>query len=317
MTSGAPLAKPVARPHPSLLGLADYLLILLGGVVLLILTFMLEQPSLRPGAPLIWLLQALRILLGLLFVFFVPGYLWQALFFPQPSDLDWIERLGLSLGLSLALLALLALLLDGLIWGLRSPAILAGQAVLIILLVVAGACQRLRSPAGQVGFPRLSLQPAGWWASLGQPERRLLLAMAGALTLAVLAAAWMFLFPSPDRYLTEFYLLGPDGLAEGYPAQAAIGRPLQVTLGVINRERTAQTYRIEAWIQDPQGPGGRRLVAALAPFSLDPVRLRQAPLTWRMPWPGQDQQVDFLLFLGASSTPYRRLRLILNVDPAP
>jgi uncharacterized membrane protein len=137
------------------------------------------------------------------------------------------------------------------------------------------------------------------------------------LILTALAAAWIFLLPSPDQYLTEFYILGSDGLAESYPSQAAVGQPLQVTLGVINRQRTAQTYRVEVWVQDPQDLDRRRLVAALDPFSLDPVRLRQAPFIWSMPWPGQDQQVDFLLFLGASSTPYRHLRLILSVDPAP
>jgi uncharacterized membrane protein len=315
MTTGTRLAQPVARSHLTLAGLADYLLILAGGVFMLLLTLLLELPSLRLGPPVIWLLQALRILYGLVFVLFVPGYLLQAIFFPHPYDLDWIERLGLSLGFSLALLVLLAALLDRLPWGLHPPAILAGQAALILLLVVTGTWQQLRLPAGQGDFPGSPLQPTRWWASLGQSGRRLLLFMAVALTLAALAAAWIFLLPSPDQYLTEFYLLGPDGLAEGYPSQAAVGQPLQVSLGVINRERTTQTYRIEAWVHDPQNPARRQLVTALAPFALDPVRLHQFSLTWSMPWSGEDQQVNFLLYQGASTVPYRHLRLILNVNP--
>jgi uncharacterized membrane protein len=36
-----------------------------------------------------------------------------------------------------------------------------------------------------------------------------------------------------------------------------------------------------------------------------------------MPWEGEDMQVELLLFDGQGSEPYRRLRLYLNVTPAP
>ena len=316
MTAETRLARPVIHSRLTLAWWADYLFILAAGALLLCLLLLLELPSLQSSAPAIWFLQVLRFPLGLAFVLFVPGYLLQTLFFPCPDDLDRTERLGFSLGFSLALLALLAPLLDSLPWGLHPLAILTGQAGLILLLLAAGAWQRLRLPAGQADLPGLHQGLTGWWAGLSHRERRLLLTLAGALLLAALAAFWIFLFPSPDVYLTEFYLLGQDGLAEAYPSRAVVGQPLQITLGVVNRERTAQTYRVEVWVQDLQNPARRQQVAVLAPFTLEPVRLRQAPLAWSMVWPGQDQQVDFLLFLDAYPEPYRHLRLILNVDPA-
>jgi uncharacterized membrane protein len=39
------------------------------------------------------------------------------------------------------------------------------------------------------------------------------------------------------------------------------------------------------------------------------------PVAWSMPWAGPDQQVEFLLFRQGDTDPYRRLRLILDVEP--
>ena len=49
-------------------------------------------------------LPTLRILLGGPFVLFFPGYTMVAALFPGRDDLEGLERLGLSLGLSIAIL---------------------------------------------------------------------------------------------------------------------------------------------------------------------------------------------------------------------
>jgi uncharacterized membrane protein len=114
--------------------------------------------------------------------------------------------------------------------------------------------------------------------------------------------------------MTEFYMLGSEGLAENYPRQGAVGQPLQVTIGITNRERQAQTYRVEAWVQDNGIESRRQQVAAIAPLTLEPGETSEKPLAWRMPWAGQDQQVEFLLFRDLDPKPYRRLRLFLNIE---
>ena len=48
-----------------------------------------------------------RIPLGLLMVLFVPGYALIAALFPRKDDLDGIERLALSFGLSIAVVPLI------------------------------------------------------------------------------------------------------------------------------------------------------------------------------------------------------------------
>lgn len=296
--------------------LADFLLILIGALLLAVLIGLsaLQPPWL--SGPLHSIVLALRIPLALAFVLYVPGYLLQLVFFPLAADLEGAERFGLSLGLSLALLVLLALLLDRLPWGLSVSVILLGQAVLVLLLLLLALWRRLRQPAAQAYLPEFPPRLARRWSVLPLADRRLLTALGLVLLLALLALAWIFLTPSPNEYMTEFYLLGPAGLAEDFPRQAAVGQPLQVTTGVVNRERDSQTYHIEIWLRDLQDPGRHQQLASFDPFTLAPGQSLEQRLAWSMPYPGPDQHVEFLLFRQGEAQPYRHLRLILDVEPA-
>ena len=63
--------------------------------------------------------SALRVILGLPFLLFFPGYTLIAALFPKKSDLDGIERVALSFGLSIAVVPLLGLGLNYTPWGIR------------------------------------------------------------------------------------------------------------------------------------------------------------------------------------------------------
>ena len=53
---------------------------------------------------------------------------------------------------------------------------------------------------------------------------------------------------------TEFYILGVDGKAENYPKQAALGEPVELILGSVNREHVVTSYRvIKMWSAYPVG----------------------------------------------------------------
>lgn len=51
------------------------------------------------------ILMALRMIFGSIFVLFVPGLIWSFVFFDN-KEIDWIERIALSFGLSIALVPL-------------------------------------------------------------------------------------------------------------------------------------------------------------------------------------------------------------------
>jgi len=48
------------------------------------------------------ILEAIRIFSGSVFILFVPGFAWSYIFFAR-KNIDWIERVALSFGLSIAL----------------------------------------------------------------------------------------------------------------------------------------------------------------------------------------------------------------------
>ncbi len=127
-------------------------------------------------------------------------------------------------------------------------------------------------------------------------------------------AAWVFLVPSPGQYFTEFYILGADGLVGGIPQQIALGDPLSVTVGVVNRERAETAYRIEIWVVDTVDSNKRVLVAYTGAFSLKPGEKVQQPVSWHMPWAGDNQKMELLLFANNNPAPYRQLSLWINVQ---
>jgi uncharacterized membrane protein len=270
-------------------------------------------PALAQGAA-GGLLKALQIPLGLAFVLYIPGYLLQALFFPKKEDLDGIERAGLSLGLSVAIIMLLVLLLNALPWGLRPWPIILAQGGLVLLLAAGVALVRWRLPIGEAYSPALRPRPRRWWAGLSSGERVAMGGMGGALLLALLIAAWVFLFPSPGEFMTEFYMLGKGGLAEDYPRAAAVGETLAVTMGITNRERGAQTYYVEGWVQDGWDETRRQQVGLYGPYELAVGETVEVPLSWSMPWAGEDQRVEFLLFMIGEEGVYRELRLWVDVE---
>jgi len=80
-----------------------------------------------------------RIILGLLLVLFLPGYSLIAALFPAKDDLDGIERIALSFGLSIAVVPLLGLALNYTPLGIRlAPVLVVLSMFTVSLAVVAG-----------------------------------------------------------------------------------------------------------------------------------------------------------------------------------
>lgn len=260
-----------------------------------------------------WYLQPVRMLLGLIYILFAPGYCLTIALFPRTDDLDTVERLGLSFGLSIALIPVLALLLDWLPSGIHPWPILAAEYSIIALSIIVALWRRSRLPRAAAYTPYLTWHSWSRWRSLLHATHRRYRWVAVVLVLLSLMTAWIVLLPSPETHTTEFYALGKGGRAEDYPRQAGVGDELSVTMGIVNRERDAHTYRVEIWVADPWHAGQRALVSKHGPMTLVPGQSLERPVSWHMPWAGDDQQVDLLLFVDDGPDPYRRLRLWLNV----
>jgi len=88
-------------------------------------------------------ISVVRIPLGLLMVLFVPGYSLIAALFPQKKDLDGIERLALSFGLSIAVVPLIGLGLNYTPWGIRLTPVVISLALFTLAMAGAAHWRRL------------------------------------------------------------------------------------------------------------------------------------------------------------------------------
>lgn len=82
-----------------------------------------------------------RVIAGGIFVLFIPGYALVQLLFPK-KEMDIVERIALSIGLSLAVVPLVGLLLNYSPWGIRLDPIVASMSALSIVLAVASVYRK-------------------------------------------------------------------------------------------------------------------------------------------------------------------------------
>jgi uncharacterized membrane protein len=252
-------------------------------------------------------LPALRIVLGGPFVLFFPGYTMVAALFPGREDLEGLERLGLSLGLSVAILPLMGLVLNYTPWGITLLSTLLSATSFIVGCSVVAYFRRGRRPLDERFALRLELDVAGWRSS-GLLDRSLTVALA----LSIFAAVGTFLFvlakPEVGERFTEFYVLGPYGEAEDYPRRVLAGQLLNPIVGVINREHEDISYRIRI-------EAGGRQVKEITDINLSHDEKWVKRIVFALDEPGEDQQLQFLLYRDGQEEPYRSLHLWIDVSP--
>jgi len=252
----------------------------------------------------------LRLALGLAFVLILPGYVLHCALFPRADDLDGLERAALSLGLSIAAVAPLALLLNALPWGLRLAPIVISLCLIMLLSGAVALRRRWQmSPNEQPFMPSAQIAATEWWAQQDRTGRLLyaLLALAGLVALA--SAIAIAVLPKPGERMTEFYLLGPESLAEAYPREAIVDEPVSVTVGITNHEAKPMLYTVEV------RTNGQAI--GLSPIvELQPGATWQQPVGFTLMHPGPDQLVEFVLLTKTGGPAYRSLRLRLDVLPS-
>jgi uncharacterized membrane protein len=267
-----------------------------------------------PGVPYLPI-ALVRVPLGIALVLGAPGYALAAAIFPDRRDLDGVTRAALSFGLSVAIVPVLALVLNALPWGIRPwPISLSLSLWILSLCAIAMARRRMLDPSG-VADPVIAVDLPGLWRGaidrLRTSRKWQMLAIAGVLVVTLV----ILLFPDSTARTTEFYLLGGEGQAEAYPRSARPGADVTATIGIVNQEGTQHAYRIEVWAVDPLGSHQRTLVRQDGPILLPPGHRSERPVSWRMPWAGSDQEIGFLLYDEDKPNPYRQLQLWLNVGP--
>ena len=203
----------------------------------------------------------LRVLLGLPFVLFFPGYSLVSALFPRqdrPSSLfkkkpkkentgiDMLERVALSFGLSIAVVPLIGLLLNltytwGDFWGIRLYPVMLSVYLFIVISSVVAVVRRLRLPSDERFNIRVNVDIPKDMSVL---DKALTVGIVVMLIASVVCLVYIIVVPREGERFTEFYVLGSTGKMSDYPLNITAESMHNITVGVVNHEHEDVDYTL-------------------------------------------------------------------------
>ncbi len=143
-------------------------------------------------------------------------------------------------------------------------------------------------------------------------DRILSIILVIAIILAIAMTVYVIVTPKQGEKFTEFYILGPEGMADDYPTDLAVGEVGEVIIGVVNHEYASITYLLEVKLNETV-IGGDEL-------HLEHNETWEEPFFFKADEKGEDQKVEFLLYRDQDHNesdetwePYRSLHLWVDV----
>ncbi len=253
-----------------------------------------------------------RIPLGLMMVLFVPGYTLIAALFPRKGDLDGIERVALSFGLSIAVVPLMGLGLNYTPWGIRLTPVVVSISIFTLAMSAVSYLRRTSLPSDErfsVEF-RKGLDSARAEVMADEKSRldkALTIILILSIILSVTALVYVIVTPKQGEKFTEFYILGPNGKAYDYPTRVIAGNMSTVIVGVVNHEYSTVNYTMNLNFDNTTILDRR--------MTLEHNQTWEHPITYVLNHPGDEQKLEFLLYKEDNFTaPYRDLHLWVNVS---
>ena len=249
--------------------------------------------------------NVLRIIFGLPFILFIPGYTLVSALFPRKADLGGIERVALSFGLSIAVAPLLGIILNYTPWGISLYPIVASIAIFILVFSLIAWYRRNRLPAAEGFSIALNINPSRW-AALSRLDKVLSIILLVLILAGIGTLAYIIAIPKNGEKFTEFYILGTSGKVENYPKELPVGEEGEVILGIVNHEHEDVVYSVDILINGENN----NTIASIA-LAQDEKWESKASFTPHVV--GDSQKVEFLLFKQGDDNPYKSLYLWFDV----
>lgn len=248
--------------------------------------------------------NVLRVIIGLPFVLLFPGFTFISALYPRKSSLDRIERLVLSLGLSVAIVPILMLILNFTPWGIHLNSVLITLTIFVVLSSGFALFGQWRLPEQERPVTVLHM-PAFPKRSTSEKVLSLILVLAvlGSIGFAVYTVTKPKI---QDKY-SEFYILGEDNMVESYPTVIRLGSSGSVTMGIINHEQVETTYRVEIITAGS-------LDNIIESIVLQPEAKYESTVSFKPGKTGSNQQVKFLLYRDNQTDVYLELHLWVDVE---
>ncbi|BBL68392.1 DUF1616 domain-containing protein [Methanoculleus chikugoensis] len=276
----------------------------------------------------------LRVVFVLPFILFIPGYLLTAALFPARGDLDGIERVALSIGLSIAIVPLFGFALNYTPWGIRLDSIAVTLLVFGLAVGFTAQFRRRELPEeSRFAVPfatyRTSIREEFSGGSASRFDRILSVALIAAVLVAAATTVFIIAVPKEGEKFTEFYILGPRGKAADYPTEFMSGTPQTVIIGIGNHEYRDITYTVETFAVESRFNNATNQSTIVSATLLDRFSVTvphnqtvEQPYSFRIMDPDTNR-IEFLLFAGTppdnipknnlTDAGYRNLHLWLRV----
>ena len=190
----------------------------------------------------------IRIILGLPFILFIPGYILIFALFPgrkTDQGIDIIERIALSFGLSIAIVPLFGLGLNYTEWGIRLEPILLSVFIFIIGIGTIAIYRWYNTSSDKRFIVSLDISLP---KSENKLDRALTIILAIVIIIAMVSLVYVIATPKIGEKFTEFYLLGPGNIADKYPNNLTLDENASVTIGIVNHEYKTVNYTVEIWL---------------------------------------------------------------------
>lgn len=130
--------------------------------------------------------------------------------------------------------------------------------------------------------------------------------LGGLFVLSLLLVVAFAILPTEGANTTEFYVLGQDGTAAGYPENVTVGEQVTLRVGVANQEASRQTYTLVVRTDETE------FVSRTITVERD--ERWEEPVSFAFESTGR-KRVQLRLYRGQSTAgrPYRSLRLFVTV----
>lgn len=198
-------------------------------------------------------LTFLRLILAIPMILFIPGYVLMAALFPDSVDIGTIERLVLSIGASLVVTPLIALLLNFISWGIRLDSVPVSLTVFIVSMVFIATYRRAAIPPESrytIPAPEILRRISKDCMLTNQSTGNRIIFGIGVFAILMVIASTVLVISLPtagDKY-TEFFILGGKRTADAYPEMISPGILQLLYTGIGNHEYRTINYTVEVYL---------------------------------------------------------------------
>jgi uncharacterized membrane protein len=194
----------------------------------------------------------LRIILTLPVVLFIPGYGIIAALYPKKRDIELLERIALSFGLSIAVIPLIGFGLNFTPWGIRLDPIVVSLSLFTFVIILAAYYQRsLVEEDERFSFPFSEVALAMKRELVPGGRNRVDHILGGILILLIfttlIATIFVFTAPKGEEGYSEFYVLDENRTTSNLPSRINVTQSYPINIGIGNHENRNVTYTIETW----------------------------------------------------------------------